>query len=422
VPVVETEASAGGMSVAERAFDHLLASAHLAAAHELPRLIGESAAILGAADAQVYLVDLQQSMLMPFVDGHRPGMDLSVEPLAVDATVAGRAYQLVEVVTQPYGNGSTRVWLPLIDGTERLGVLAVSLEQAQSDGLDGLLGTRLQRLAALVAEIVVTKTAYSDTIVRVRRRAEMGLAAELQWSLLPPLTFAGAGVTVAGALEPAYEVAGDTLDYAVDAGHASAAVFDGMGHGVRSSQLATVAVAAYRNARRSGAGLVATTTAIHDALLDAFEGVVFTTGTILDLDTDTGVLSWVNSGHPHPLLLRDNRLVKTLSCPPAPPLGLRLPADVTRATFTVCQERLEPGDQVLLYTDGVTEARSPDGEFFGEQRLADLLARNLAAGLPVPETMRRVVRTLLEHQQGQLTDDATLLLVEWRGNPQSMLP
>jgi serine phosphatase RsbU (regulator of sigma subunit) len=77
---------------------------------------------------------------------------------------------------------------------------------------------------------------------------------------------------------------------------------------------------------------------------------------------------------------------------------------------------------VLLYTDGVTEARSPEGEFFGEQRLADLLTRNLAAGLPVPETMRRAVRALLEHQQGQLTDDATLLLVEWRGDRLSMLP
>jgi stage II sporulation SpoE-like protein len=413
--VMDSEARAGAVSVAERAFDHLLAAAHFAAAHELPRLIAESAAILGVADARAYLVDLQQSTLVPFVDGHRPGVDLLVEPLGIDATLAGRAYQLVEVVTQPHGTGATRVWLPLIDGAERLGVLAVSLDDAQPDGLDELLGTRLRRLAALVAELVVTKTAYSDTIVRVRRRAEMGLAAELQWSLLPPLTFTGASVTIAGALEPAYEVAGDTLDYAVDAGHASAAVFDGMGHGVRSSQLATVAVAAYRNARRSGAGLLATTTAIHDALLDAFQGVVFTTGNLADLDTDTGVVSWINAGHPHPLLLRDNRLVKTLDCPPAPPLGLRLPADVTRATFTVCQERLEPGDQVLLYTDGVTEARSPDGDFFGEQRLTDLVVRNLAAGLPTSETMRRVVRALLDHRQAKLSDDASLLLLRWPG-------
>jgi serine phosphatase RsbU (regulator of sigma subunit) len=340
----------------------------------------------------------------------------------VDATVAGRAYQVLDALTQPNANGSTRAWLPLLNGTERLGVLAVTLDPWQADDLDGLLGRRLRGLAALFAELVVTKTAYSDTIVRLRRRAEMGLAAELQWSLLPPLAFSGGGVTVAGALEPAYEVAGDTFDYSVDAGHASAVVFDGMGHGMNSSQLATVAVAAYRNARRGGAALLATTTAVHDALLNAFQGTAFTTGTFLDLDTETGLLSWVNAGHPHPLLLRDNRLVKTLACPPAPPLGLRTPVDAPRADFRSCQERLEPGDRVLIYTDGVTEARSPGGEFFGEQRLADLLARNLAAGLPVPETMRRVVRALLEHQQGQLTDDATLLLVEWRGERAATLP
>jgi serine phosphatase RsbU (regulator of sigma subunit) len=70
---------------------------------------------------------------------------------------------------------------------------------------------------------------------------------------------------------------------------------------------------------------------------------------------------------------------------------------------------------LLLYTDGAIEARSPDGEFFGQERLVDLLVRNLAAGLPAPETMRRVTHALLDHQAGDLDDDATLLLVEWHG-------
>jgi serine phosphatase RsbU (regulator of sigma subunit) len=64
----------------------------------------------------------------------------------------------------------------------------------------------------------------------------------------------------------------------------------------------------------------------------------------------------------------------------------------------------------------VTEARSPTGAFFGEQALIDLLRRNLAAGLPIQETTRRLIHALLDHQQGQLADDATLLLLEWRNN------
>ena len=85
-------------------------------------------------------------------------------------------------------------------------------------------------------------------------------------------------------------------------------------------------------------------------------------------------------------------------------------------------EHLEPGDCVLFYTDGVTDARSPEGEFFGEERLIDLITRNLASGLPAPETMRRVVRALLEHQQGRLTDDASLLLVQWPTDETAMRP
>ena len=80
----------------------------------------------------------------------------------------------------------------------------------------------------------------------------------------------------------------------------------------------------------------------------------------------------------------------------------------------VGSEQLEPGDCILLYTDGVVEARSPSEEFFGIDRLA--------GGLPAPETMRRVVRELFEHQQGPLIEDASLLLLEWRsGNEQAML-
>ncbi len=404
------------MSGAERAVDALLEDAHLAAPHQLAGLVARHAATLGADHAVVYLVDLQQRVLVPFLDPCGPGVGRQVEPLSVDATLPGRAFQHVEVLMQDAADGRSRVWLPLLDGIERLGVLGVTVDAAVGPEVGGgLIGVRLRRFAALVAELIMTKTMYGDTIVRLRRQAEMGLSAEMQWSLLPPLTFACHEVTVAAALEPAYEVAGDTVDYAVDAGRTRVAVLDGMGHGLRSAQLATLAVAAYRNARRADRSLTDTATVIHDALIQAFGGVAFATAVLAELDTDTGMLSWVNAGHPPPLLLRDGRLVKSLQIRPMLPLGLVVagrPAD----TITVGREQLQSNDRVLLYTDGVTEARSPTGAFFGEPALIDLLRRNFAAGLPAPETMRRVVRALLDHQQGQLTDDATLLLLEWRNS------
>jgi hypothetical protein len=411
------------MSDAERAVDALLEDAHLAAPYQIAGLVRRHAATLDADDAVVYLVDLQQRVLVPFLDPGGPGVGRQVEPLSVDATLPGRAFQHVEVLTQDATNGRIRVWLPLLDGVERLGVLGVTVDAAAAAEIAaGLVGVRLRRFAALVAELIQTKTTYGDTIVRLRRQAGMGLAAEMQWSLLPPLTFACHEVTIAAALEPAYEVAGDTVDYAVDAGWARVAVLDGMGHGLGSAQLATLAVAAYRNARRADRSLTDTAALIHDALVDAFGGTAFATAVLAELDTDTGILSWINAGHPAPLLLRQGRLVRSLHSRPTLPLGLVV-NERPPTTIAVGREQLEPDDRILLYTDGVTEARSPAGVFFGDQALIDLLRRNLAAGLPAQETMRRVVHALLNHQQGQLTDDATLLLLEWRNtNTDALTP
>jgi serine phosphatase RsbU (regulator of sigma subunit) len=411
------------MSDAERAVDALLEDAHLAAPYQLAGLVARHAVTLGADDALVYLVDLQQRVLVPFLDPGGPGIGRQVELLSVDATLPGRAFQHVEVLTEKAADGRIRVWVPLLDGIERLGVLGVTVDAAVAPEIaTGLAGARLRRFATLVAEVIMTKSMYGDTLVRLRRQAGMGLAAEMQWSLLPPLTFACHEVTIAAALEPAYEVAGDTVDYAVDAGWTRVAVLDGMGHGLRSAQLATLAIAAYRNARRADRSLTDTAAQIHDALIEAFAGTAFATAVLAELDTDTGMLSWVNAGHPEPLLLRDGRLVRSLHSRPMLPLGLTV-SGRPPTTVTVGREQLQPDDRVLFYTDGVTEARSPTGAFFGDQALVDLLRRNFAAGLPAQETMRRVVHALLDHQQGQLTDDATLLLLEWRNtNTDALTP
>jgi serine phosphatase RsbU (regulator of sigma subunit) len=67
----------------------------------------------------------------------------------------------------------------------------------------------------------------------------------------------------------------------------------------------------------------------------------------------------------------------------------------------------------VLYTDGVIEARAADGEFFGIDRLVDLIAHEAAADRPAAETMRRLNLAILAHQEGVLQDDATTLMVEW---------
>ena len=324
-------------------------------------------------------------------------------PLAIDATLAGRAFATIAIQEAESGSGR-RLWLPLLDGAERLGVLGLTMP-----AVDDALRLRCRWLAALVAELLVSKTQFTDAYAMARRQQPMNMAAEMQWQLLPPLTFVAPRVVIAGLLQPAYEVAGDAFDYAVNGDTAHLAVIDPVGHDVTASILAAVTLGTYRHSRRAGLGLGATHAAMDQAIAGQFGGERFVTGQLAQLDCGSGRLQWVNAGHPLPLLVRGAKMVGTLACQPVPPLGLGLgqPEIATAA--------LEPADRVLFYTDGVVEGRNLAGEPFGEARLADLLIRETLAGQPAAETMRRLAHAILAHQGRSPRDDATMVFLEWPG-------
>lgn len=100
-----------------------------------------------------------------------------------------------------------------------------------------------------------------------------------------------------------------------------------------------------------------------------------------------------------------------MPAPTAMPLGLGSLGDPLPA---VEEEPLQTGDQILLYTDGVVEARTENNEFFGLDRLVDYVTRALADHLPASETMRRLIHAILNHQHERLQDDATAMLIAWR--------
>lgn len=74
----------------------------------------------------------------------------------------------------------------------------------------------------------------------------------------------------------------------------------------------------------------------------------------------------------------------------------------------------KPGDCVLLYTDGVVEARDADGAEFGLGRFTDFIIRSDAAGERPAEVLRLLIHAILDYQRNRLRDDATILLFEWR--------
>jgi len=348
-----------------------------------------------ARDPVVYLADFGHQVLFPLAAG-TAGQDVA-------GTMPGRAFTTGEAVTSAR-DGSVRVWVPLVEQTMRTGVLAITVPEAS----EAILAQA--ELLGVFAGLLVASAARVSDIPYVRRRGRaMSMPAGMQWDLLPPQSARTAGALIAGVLEPAYDIAGDAFDYAVNGLELDFAIFDGLGHGISSTLLTGLAVGAYRHARRDGAPVARMHAAIETALAGYYNDCSFATGIIARLATASGRLEWSCAGHPRPLLLRGRKVVGELSCEAVLPFGLGDSAPEPTI------EELEPEDVVLLYTDGVTEARTPDGEQFGLDRLADLLEREAASGRTAEELLRRLVKSVLFHQAGGLRDDATLLLVQWTG-------
>ena len=388
----------GEVSVAD-ALRELLHASHLMAADRLASLVAATAAAHGVRETVIYLADYEQVTLLPL-----PGTGVPErQELPIEGTLPGRAFRRVEVVASTAAEGAHRRWMPLLNGVERLGVVELVLPDRPSDELEA----DLRALVSLVAELVVVNDAYTDVFARLRRRKTLSLAAEIQWELLPPLTFGTDRVVITGGLEPAYDIGGDTFDYAVNGSTADLMVLDSVGHGLPAAILASVAVGAYRHARRNLLDLPDIAREIDAAIAGQFPDSQFATGVLARLDLDTGRLRWINAGHPEPLILRGSSLVRPPHCPPVRPFGLQ-----SRKPLS-CETRLEPGDRLVLHTDGITEARSPDGDFFGEERLADFILTAAATAEPAPETVRRLMRAVLTYQADQLQDDASLVMLEW---------
>ncbi|MER7825787.1 PP2C family protein-serine/threonine phosphatase [Streptomyces sp. NPDC096097] len=386
----------------------LLEASHLMAWEDLAGEVASHASGAGFDDVAIYLCDIQEDVLT-LLDGRRTGGGAGApsgeRELPVATTMAGRCFQLGRALPQTTQEHPAVWWIPLLDGTERLGVL-----RARTPAEAPATTEELARLATLVALLVVSKRGSSDDHARLVRTRPMNVAAEMQWHLMPPTTYADARVVVGAVLEPAYEIGGDAFDYARAGDVLHLGIFDAMGHDTSAGVTANLAVAACRNHRRQGMGLIETSVAIERSLLTEFNRRRYVTAVLADLDTTTGTFSWVNRGHHSPVIIRGGRWMARLQCPPGHPMGTDLDLETV-----LCQEQLEPGDRIVLYTDGITEARNAEGREFGLEGFVDFLIRQHSDGLPVPETLRRLMGAIVTHHSGRLADDATVLVAEWLG-------
>ncbi|HET6484503.1 MAG TPA: PP2C family protein-serine/threonine phosphatase [Actinoplanes sp.] len=391
----------GLMLASMEAVRRLMDLRHRGRAEDLPGVLAAVAPLLDAEAATVLLVDYGQVALHPL---RGTAVDLATR-LAVENTPAGRAFTTAQQQWLDEGDRGV-LWLPLLHGAERLGVLEfrVKTYPSTADRLD------LEVIAALVAELIASRRCYGDAVEHTRRRLPMQLAAEIIWNQLPPLTFAVDGTLVTAVLEPCYDVGGDAFDYAANDEILHVALFDTVGHGISASALTTLTLNTYRNARRSGLDLIDTYRSIDKWITAQYRGS-FVTAILAELDMATGRYQRISAGHPAELFLRDGRALPQLPTPTAMPLGL---GTMVARPPRVIEQQLAPGDTLVLYTDGVTEARDASGTLFGVDRLGDFLLDTMRDGTSAPETMRRLIQAIISYEDGELRDDATAAMLQWR--------
>ncbi len=375
-----------------RALRQLLLASYGLYAEDLAREVADAARHLGGAEVDLLLADYDQRTLV----GYEPGDGREHD---IDGPGPGLAFRHEKVLDDALPDGRRRLWVPVKDSADRLGVLGVV-----DDG--SVPAAHWEALASLVGELVVSKSHYGDHITRRRRRTPFSVAAEMRWGLLPPLTYTSPDVSIAGFLQPSHGIAGDAFDYAVDGRTASLAIFDAMGHGIEASRMANVAVGSYRNARRGGADPIESLVAVDQLISTQFGQFRFVTAQVATFDMDSGLMVIANAGHPPPLQLRVGRAARVMDVRPAVPAGLG-----TAPTTTSVQ--LDRGDGVLFFTDGIAEARSPEGVFFGDDRLGAMVTALNLEPIPPAEVVRRCLHAVVDHQGGRPNDDATLLLLRW---------
>jgi serine phosphatase RsbU (regulator of sigma subunit) len=305
-------------------------------------------------------------------------------------------------VLLPEGD-DTRVLAPVTSRGEAVGVLELVLpfEPAPITLED------VELAAHQLAYMVIANRRYTDLVEWGQRTVPISLAAEIQRRLLPAsFTCEAAQFTLAGWLEPAGEVGGDTFDFSLDRNTLHVSMTDAMGHTVESALLATLVVGALRNTRRRGASLTEQAQSAHEALLaHAQPETGFVTGQLVRVDLVAQTARVLNAGHPRPFRLRQGD-AREIDLVAEEPLGA-LPG----ASWTEQELSLEPGDRVLFLTDGMLERNAES---------LDIPSLMLAgAHLHPREAIQHLTRAVLDACGGELADDATSLCFDWHGGAQS---
>lgn len=318
--------------------------------------------------------------------------------------------QIVQVLMaddRQLGGGRSARWRVLAPVTERGESIGV-LELILPDEPDGETVAEIGKVAHLLAFIVIAARRHTDLFEWGQRTRSFSLSAEIQQRLLPgPHTCEAAAFTLSGWLEPAASIGGDTFDYSLGRDVLHLSLTDAMGHGVGAALMASLCLGSLRGSRRRGASVLEQAAMANTELAAhvAAHGLEdFVTGLLARVDLRTGSFEMVSAGHVAPYLARSSQVLE-LDLPEGLPFGVF--ADSSYRGF---DGTLLGGDRVVLVTDGMLEF----------ERNADTLALPQAIAdtreLHPREVVRALADSVLEATGHALSDDATVLCLDWHGS------
>jgi serine phosphatase RsbU (regulator of sigma subunit) len=376
-------------------------------------LLGVDAAVLRLPDqrgdelipVRVHVADprLQEAvgsiLARPQLLAKLPGRRLfrSGRPLVLDAQSAGNLGASYELLVPFLEHGATCVVVPVSAPTELLATLTLlSLDPARP-----ITGRALE-----LADSIVRQAAIAIDRARLYEQ-QKSFSDTMQRSLLPRShpDVPGLDVGAVYASSARVEVGGDVYDFiTLPDGRLAVALGDVTGHGIDATADMAMTKFVFRSLTREhpepGDFLAfANEVAIGELAAEKFVTLVYVT-----IDPGSGDLVCASAGHPQPRLVRSDGTAETIEVG-----GLALGIDPEQ-TYDEVRERLEPGSLVVLYTDGVVEARGADGELWGHERLDRCLSEHRE--LPAAEVAERTIASCREFAGGDLEDDCAIVVVK----------
>ena len=280
-------------------------------------------------------------------------------------------------------------------------------------------GDELEQLAGTINQMADDLTRYIQNLNqaatdRQRVEAELRTAAEIQADMLPQPISERPDIDICAVMKPAREIGGDFYDYVfIDPTHLFFAIGDVSGKGMPAALFMATAKTLMRGFARNALSPAEILQQTNNYLEEENENCMFITVFCGLLDCVTGEIVCSNAGHTPPVCLKPDGNSSLLRLPAGFPLG---PFPQEKPDFYTEERRqMQPGETLVLYTDGITEALNEKNELFGERRLQLALSVVPPGKQPLQKIMDSLLNILREYTSGTpQSDDLTVLMIQFK--------